>query len=229
VPIFRLLMLFTLTWTWPIVTVADPVELRVSAKQINGFVDTPHSGHLIESLRWIEAHSDFRFHIVVLPPVRAIRTFEQQSFDILLPVPEVSDSNSVSLYQRRVFLFYRDDHSPLDSLDDLEGQSLALVEGFTYDRDAISQRASIQRVTSNEIAVRMVIQGRVDAMLGEEQSILAMARRIGTDRLRYQANAPISETGVYLRFADTLDSTIQEQLNQWLIRYQEMTDDTATN
>lgn len=224
-PIIRLLML--LAMGMPSVALSDPIELKVAAKQINGFVDSPYSGHLIEPLRWIEARSEFRFHIEVLPPARAIRMFEQQQFDILLPVPEAPSSDAVSLYQRRIYLFYRNDQRPLASLEDLKGLSLALVEGFTYDREAISQWATIHRVTSNEIAVRMVNQGRVDALLGEEQSILDMARRIGTDRLCYQADAPVSVTGVYLRYADTLDPTTQERLNQWLIRYREMTDETG--
>lgn len=98
---------------------------------------------------------------------------------------------------------------------------MALVEGFTYDHERIERWATVHWVSSDELAVRMVAQQRVDALLGEEASILQMARTVGTDRLRYQADAPISETGVYLRYAKDLDPAIQASLNDWLVRYRE--------
>lgn len=185
-----------------VATVAHAETLTVAAKHISGFVDSPYRGKFIELLREVEKVSDYTFKISVLPPARAIHIFEAGQADILLPHPVKESALAESFYRKDSFVFYQCDHSPLRKYQDLKNKKLALTRGFHYKSDELLHYAKeLTVVTNDEIALRMVNQGRVDATIGEFSSLDYLIREYKLKNICVDQKTPVGSTGVYLLFS----------------------------
>ena len=175
--------------------------LVVAAKQIHGLIDSPSSGDFVKMLRAIEKFSDLRFQVMVLPPARAVHVFETGGADILFPHPYKSSEFAQSFYTKRSFLFHQC-RKPLTRYEDLQGKSVALTRGYEYNHEAVLAHArEIVIVSSDDIALRMLNQQRVDAVIGEEVSLTNVIRDQGLGGVCCDKHAVLESTGVFMRFA----------------------------
>lgn len=192
--------------------------LVVAAKRIEGMVDGRHKGLLIEQLRAIEKISDYTFTILVLPPARAVHMFEKGEADILLPHPFKTSPYSASMYTKESYIFFRKGDVLLKAYSDLKGKSVAVTRGFHYNYHEIKKYTdNIIVVSGDEIALRMLNHGRVDAVVGEKQSLLDVINEESLNRISFIEGAPVEAQGVYLQFATSKMLDRQErEINQLL-------------
>ena len=176
--------------------------LVVAAKQIRGIIDSPDSGLFVTMLRAIEKTSDMHFDILVLPPARAVHMFETGSADILLPHPHKPSAFAKPFYVKKSYIFYQCGSEPVRAYGDLNGRTVALTRGYQYDYEEIRRHTrEIVTVSSDDIALRMLNQKRVDTVVGEEASFNAIISEEGLDHVCYDKDALVDASQVYLMFS----------------------------
>ncbi|MDX1694558.1 MAG: transporter substrate-binding domain-containing protein [Ketobacteraceae bacterium] len=185
----------------PSLLLAGETTLTVAAKQIRGMVDSPTTGAFVKMLRAVEKISDIRFNIMVLPPARAVQVFETGGADILLPHPYRTTEIARSFYTKRSFVFHQC-QAPLTQYVDLKGKSVAITRGYQYDHEMLARYArEIVIVSSDEIALRMLNQSRVDAVIGEEMSLRAVIADNQLENVCYDRDRVIEASEVFLLFS----------------------------
>jgi len=192
--------------------------LSVVAKQIEGFVDSPVSGFLVEQLRSLEGNSIYRFDIHVVPPARAVKLFETGQYDILLPHPQKPDEFSVSLYTKNTHAFYHKDTGVLRSWEDLEGLDVVVTRGYVLDKKLLDGKAqNVYESVDDMMGLKMLSKKRVQAMIGEERSLSAIIESTGMSELSYDDSSPLVSSGVYLLFwQQRVPLSTQKEINNLL-------------
>ena len=176
--------------------------LVIAAKQIRGMIDSPSTGIFVNMLRAVEQASDMQFNILVLPPARAVHMFETGGADVLLPHPHKTSAFAKPIYTKKSYIFYQCDTEPSRTYEDLANRAVALTRGYQYDHEAIRRHArEVVIVSSDEIALRMLNQKRVDAVVGEETSFNAIITDENLTQVCYDKHAVVDTSQVYLMFS----------------------------
>lgn len=192
--------------------------LTVAAKQIKGFIDSPQRGLFVEMLRSVEKISSYHFKILVLPPARAVHVFESGEADILLPHPRKTSPHARSLYTKRSYIFYQCHKEPLKEYADLHNKRVVLTRGFHYDHhQVVDKAAKVVVVSSDEIGLKMLNQGRVDATIGELVSYKGIVESLGLTQVCVNELNPLKSESVFLMFSPKRANSDAEQVINRLI------------
>ena len=157
--------------------------------------------------------------IRVSPPQRAIRELILGDADVLFPALDVffdakqaMPSQDVSrtdevIYVKRDYVFTRRGNPPLTKLEDLKNKRVGLTRGYPYARAVeYAFDYKLDYSQTDEIGVRKLMLGRLDAFIVEQQSGIKAFENAGAlESMQYDAAQPVSEQDVYFATANTLE------------------------
>ena len=146
-----------------------------------------------------------------VPWVRVLRGVEKQKFDAGLCGTKNAERAAYSHYPEEPLLSYdatlfvRAD-SPLrsSSLEGLKGKSLGTIKGYSYgDTDKLLEENGMSRseTTDRETLLRLLMRGRVDAVLDSILPVVFDARRLGLQDQIRALPPSLSEAPAYLFFS----------------------------
>jgi polar amino acid transport system substrate-binding protein len=156
----------------------------------------PHAGLLLPHNGWVPQvlgialkDSGYEFNVDFLPFRRALLSAQNGDYDAISPL-YISDDREQSLYFSqslgisRTLLFYRSTKPiKFKEIADLSGLHIAIMRGARVN-DEFDRATNFHRieVTSYEQLVRMLMMGRVDALVGDEFVVRAAMENNSTSK-----------------------------------------------
>ncbi|MBU2885296.1 transporter substrate-binding domain-containing protein [Gilvimarinus agarilyticus] len=204
----------------------DPVQ--VGTFPIPLMVESPEKGRFIELMQRIAQDADLKLNIIVTPAKRATRFFIQGEIDIFLPALEgmISPEHRViksqeTIYTKEDFVFTRRGTPLLSSMSDLAGKRIGITRGYPYTPALLNNKSlKLELSSSDEQSVKMLVRGRVDAIVVEEHSGRQAFKNTGQlDQMQYNPEQQLSQMPVYIAYQDTdrghqlaklIDKTLRE-------------------
>lgn len=183
-------------------------EISIAAAELE-----PHAGEQLPQQGWVPQvlgialkQRGYQAHFQFLPFRRALRSAERGYVDAISPL-YISETRkqhllfSEPLGLSQTVLFYRR-AKPIvfNKIADLAGLRVVVMRGARVS-DEFDRAVNIERieVTSYEQQVRMLMMGRVDALVGEEfvvRSVMARTDKHAADLL-VQADTALATQGIY--------------------------------
>lgn len=161
---------------------ASATSVNIAAAELE-----PHAGQLLPHYGWVPRvldialqNSGYQVHFDFLPFRRALVATQHGDYDAIAPL-YISDDREQSLYFSqplgisKTLLFYRSTKPiKFTEIADLSGLHIAIMRGARVN-DEFDLATNFYRieVTSYEQLVRMLMMGRVDALVGDEFVVLA--------------------------------------------------------
>ncbi|UTA46778.1 transporter substrate-binding domain-containing protein [Simiduia sp. 21SJ11W-1] len=191
---------------------APASEIRIAAAEL-----APHAGQLLPEQGWVPRvlalaliEHGYAPHIQFMPFRRALSSAQQGKVEAIAPLYKSPAREAYLLFSdplgvSATALFYRRAHPVhFERIQDLAGLKVAVMRGarVSDDFDSFAQLVRVE-VTSYEQQVRMLMAGRVDAIVGEEFVVRAMIERQYrlADHDIVQAPSPVALQAMYVGVA----------------------------
>nr|WP_319583703.1 transporter substrate-binding domain-containing protein [uncultured Pseudodesulfovibrio sp.] len=122
----------------------------------------------------------------LVPLARAVEELLTDKADMIISLPEkslVEQTEDIGPIKAIALAVWARVETPLRSVRDLEGKKVAVVRGTRNELDKARKLRFIPFPCKNhELGFKMLMAGRVDAVLGPEQGLAEAAKRIGLNR-----------------------------------------------
>lgn len=193
----------------PVVTYPIPVHV-VNAK----------SGLFVELTQAVALAAGIPVALTVMPPPRALQAFLGGQQQVLFPALEVLFPNADTYVRSREaidckedFVFTRAGAPKRPGLADLKGLRVGITRGYPYAREVLDNTSyTLDQAVSDEANIRKLMAGHIDAfILDEKTGIQAFAKLGLSDRMQYQAEAPVSRQEVFYAFQPTHEGRRQAE------------------
>jgi polar amino acid transport system substrate-binding protein len=191
---------------YPLSTSATSVNIAAAELEPHAGLLLPYHGWVPRVLNIALKDSGYTTKFDFLPFRRALMSTENGNYDAISPL-YISDERKQKLYfsdplgVSKTLLFYRN-LAPVkfDSIADLSGLTVAIMRGARVN-DEFDQATNFYRVevTSYAQLVRMLLAGRVDALVGEEFVVRAEIAHHGalSENTLMQATKALATQGIY--------------------------------
>lgn len=151
-------------------------------------------------------------HIEVMSPMRAVRSLQLGTHDALFPALDVYFESAQAIVRTREsidckedFVFTRKGTPLLRSVADLRGRRVGITRGYPYAREVTHSPAfEREEAPSDELNIRKLVAGRIDAFVVDAKTGLKAAEALGLrDDLQHDPALPLSRQDVYVAFRAT--------------------------
>lgn len=191
--------------------------VTIVAGEYKGVLEASGKGVLWQVHKLVAAEAEVDANFTVLPMRRARHGFyaghSQGLFAVFTgvdrPVPVVYSAPFAKVNR---YIFTAPGHRKLTGLTQLAGKKLGLVLGHVYSRLDVDllrlQQTEIQTSPTQLNNVRMLISGRVDAILGNAYGIGELLTRADLPALEYDFHSPVTQYEFAYAFHDNLEGRI---------------------
>lgn len=191
----KFMCLLLLVFLFPAVP-GEARTIKVAAVQIPLMVENSEKGLFVDLIREVGRRTKLKFEIVVVPGQRAHKMFATGLAQLLMPFPKgvrkIRGHFTSPLIVKRDFAFVKKGQAIPRSLEDLEGLTLGITKHYTYNRQIFERpRIKLETALTDEINMRKLAKGRIDAFLVEERSGLKARDLSKADDVVYDNKYPI--------------------------------------
>ncbi len=167
------------------------------------------NGVFIELTKTIAQRANLEIDFLIAPPKRTVGAFLANKIDVLFPALDINFPEGITpikskelIYLKTDFVFTKKGTRMLKSLIELEGKKVGITRGYPYARELINNNLiTIDVANSDDLNVRKLMKGRIDAFVVEEKSGLASFAAEGKkDDFQYDPAVPMSKQNVYYAF-----------------------------
>ncbi len=166
------------------------------------------NGVFIELTKTIAQGSNLDIEFIIAPPKRTISDFLENKIEVLFPALDVSFPVGIKpikskelIYIKEDFVFTKKGNPMLKSLKDLKGKKIGITRGYPYARELTdNDQITVDVANSDELNVRKLMKGRIDAFVVEEKSGLKSFENEGINDFQYDPDVPVSKQDVYYAF-----------------------------
>ena len=153
------------------------------------------------------SHLDIGF--IIAPPKRTISNFLEGKIDVLFPAVDMYFPKGIIplkskelIYIKTDFVFTKKGSPMLKSLTELEGKKVGITRGYPYESKLTDNNLiTTELANSDELNVKKLMKGRIDAFVVEEKSGLKAFENEGIkDDFQYDPAVPMSKQDVYYAF-----------------------------
>jgi len=162
---------------------------------------------LIEVLREIEKKTGEKISLTIKPTKRIQQDFRNGKLTGYFPaltesVPEKS-LKSPPIISKYVLVFSRE--KVINRPDQLEGKRVGIVAGYSYGLNLTSnKKIEFVRVNTEEQGVKMLVNGRIYALLGDVASTYSEIKKQGQEKnLKYDLKDHINVLDAHIVFQGT--------------------------
>jgi len=176
-------------------------------------VENATEGLFVELLREVGQVARLpQLRIEVMPAPRALRNLMTGAHDAVFPALDVFFEPGQTVVRtaetidcKEDFVFTAKGAPVLRSLADLQGKVVGVTHGYPYSRAVMAASGfTLEVAVSDELNIRKLAAGRIDAFVLDEKTGLKAAEALGlADAIQYDRNAPVSRQDVYVAFQPT--------------------------
>jgi len=190
---------------WLVILSAQSSAIEMASYYIPGLVIDQDKGLFVklhrEIFKRLQQPADFK----LLPARRVQLSFQRGELDSYFPElwenvaqPKSDYVVSDSFWYKKVILYARKD-SDIRELSDVYHKTAGAVRGYSYGDDIIhDERFTILYNHNDDMNVKMLLKGRIDAIFGDNASTLnAVKNNIEGDLIYYDLNKPIAVLDVF--------------------------------
>lgn len=173
-------------------------------------VESAQQGLFIELMREVGATAGLQnVHIEVMPPPRALRGLMTGTHDAVFPALDIFFEPGQPLVRtaetidcKEDFVFTARGAPLLRTLTDLRGKVVGITHGYPYSREVMAaQGFTLEVAVSDELNIRKLAAGRIDAFVLDEKTGIQAAKALGlSDAIQYDSLSPVSRQDVYVAF-----------------------------
>ncbi|MAG77065.1 MAG: hypothetical protein CL811_09925 [Colwelliaceae bacterium] len=184
-------------------------RISIYSYYIPGLVDSAQEGTMVDMLAAIEEHSDLKFNLKLMPTARVQQSFIAERIDSYFPeLDEFRPDDScrtVSFMKKAIVAVNLASKPPITDISQLEGMRVGAVIGYSYGKAiANNPKINLHRVDDDNINIRKLLTGRIDAIIGDAHSTLNAINELkATDKVNIDVSQPISLLDVFFVFQPT--------------------------
>lgn len=177
-------------------TVSSAQKVVVAAIEIPLMIESPDQGIFIEYLKEIDRRSFLDFEISVYPGIRAVSLFEAGAVELLIPYPlesgPPSNTYTTPIHVKKDFAFVKKGRSPPGSVEELKGLRVGFTRHYHYSPVLLNAPGMQKSLNpSDELNMKMLQAGRMDAFIVEEQSGLRAKKMANAPDITYDPSRPV--------------------------------------
>jgi len=199
----RILLLCIVTAVFTVSLSAQPY--KIATYPIPLMVESPEKGVFIELAKEVIKRTGEQFTISVFPPMRTVGGFHAGEIDAFFPALDVliqkEIASSEEIYLKRDFAFTRKGVEKITSIGQLKGKNVGITQGYPYANEIVKNKDyKVTVAQSDEINVKNLSAGRIDAFIVEEKTGLKAIENAGVTDVEYAPENPLSTQKVYFAF-----------------------------
>lgn len=168
-----------------------------------GRLEQDGTGHYADMVQAILAETEVDARFVIMPVLRAVRTFDQGGSICMLPAAferwkekfpaltreDIIESEPIDYVTAHIVT--RDGEPVISRLEDLSGKRLAVWVGLTIDTYLSDIDVDLIKTESEESSIRLLMSGRVDAIWNWVPDAYILYERFGYGVPNLDENEPI--------------------------------------
>lgn len=156
-----------------------------------------------------------------------------------VPNPKSAYLVSDSFWYKKVIL-YTLKGSDIKNLEDLFGKHVGAVRGYSYGEELLNEkRINIQYHHNDDLNLKMLLSGRIDAIIGDNKSTLtAVNNNPNARNVEYDLDKPITVLDVFyvchntkkgIKLCDNISKIIRQLKNEKIIQLDRLTGNSKIN
>ena len=192
----------------PLPSMSAEESVQMTSYYIPGLVNSETDGVLVDMLGKISEYSGINFKLRLMPTKRVQQSFAQGN--VLAYYPELEENRhypscrTSNMLQKQIIVFTRAGDDKIDNIAGLHGKKVGAVSGYSYGTEIIKNaKINIQYVKDDDINLKKLLSGRVDAIVGDVHSTVnAINANKANDKVFFDANNPINILDVFFLFRE---------------------------
>jgi len=201
----RIIVLLCVLFVLPLTSHVFAGDYTIASYPIPLMVESPDKGIFIEVTKEIAKRSGLDIEIKIFPTKRTVMNFHENKVDGFFPALDIMINKDISpseeMYFKEDFVFFKEGSSPVSTIEGLSGKKVGITMGYPYAKKITdAQGFKIEIAPKDEINLKKLAAGRIDAFVVEEKSGLQALKQSGVSGITYEAGKPISRQKVYYAF-----------------------------
>lgn len=184
-------------------TAQEPPTYRIASYYIPLLVTDKDSGAFMEMLQEAAKRADIKYEIVMAPPKRAMRYFEDGEVIAIIPALRATLAKDAELtsriFTKQIHAFVLEGNTLPQDIDALKGMRVGLTRGFAYPRAIIvNEHIEIDYADTTDGSLKKLIQGRVDVVVADGYTAVSAIKKMGLKGFKYDLSAVLHEQPAYI-------------------------------
>ncbi len=181
----------------------DPKIYRVATYHIPLLVDDHENGAFMDLLKEAARRADIRYEVVMAPPKRAMRYFEDGDVIALIPALRstlVKDAELTRpIFTKQIHAFVREGDIMPETIASLEGRRIGLTRGYSYPRlITMNENIEVDYADTTEGSLKKLLEGRVDVVVADGYTVLFAIEKMQLDGFSYNLSTVLHEQSAYI-------------------------------
>jgi len=186
----------------------DSKTYRIASYYIPLLVQDSETGAFIELLQEAAKRADIKYEIIMAPPKRAMRYFEDEEVIGLIPAlltTLVKDSALTRpIFTKQIHAFVREGDAIPESIEGLEGKRVGLTRGFSFPRSiTVNEKIEIDYADTTDGSLKKLIEGRIDVVVADGYTALSAINKMKLTGFKYDLSAVLHEQEAFIAFQPT--------------------------
>lgn len=176
---------------------------RIASYYIPLLVEDSRTGAFVQLLQEAAMRAGIKYEIVMAPPKRAMRYFEDNEVDAIIPALRATlakDSALTSpIFTKQIHAFVRAGSARPETIEDLEGMRIGLTRGFSFPRSiTVNENIEIDYADTTDGSLKKLLEGRIDVVVADGYTALAAINKMNLTGFDYDLSVVLHEQAAYI-------------------------------
>ena len=161
------------------------------------------TGAFVELLREAAKRADIQYEMIMAPPKRAMRYFEDGEVFAIIPALLTTLGKDSALtrpiFTKQIHAFVRKGEVIPASIEGLDGMRVGLTRGYSFPRSIIvNEKIEIDYADTTDASLKKLLEGRIDVVVADGYTALSAINKMKLTGFKYDLSAALHEQGVYI-------------------------------
>ncbi len=176
---------------------------RIASYYIPLLVQDRESGAFMELLNEAAKRADIQYEIIMAPPKRAMRYFEDEEVIAIIPALRVTLAKDSALtrpiFTKQIHAFVRKGDAIPETIEDLEGLRIGLTRGFSFPRSiTVNEEIEIDYADTTDGSLKKLLEGRIDVVVADGYTALSALNMMKLTGFDYDLSVVLHEQATYI-------------------------------
>lgn len=206
-----LLIITILFWAaYSMATDGGSKTYRIASYYIPLLVEDHETGAFMELLQEAAKRADIKYEIVMAPPKRSMRYFEDGEVVAIIPALLATLAKDAELtepiFSKQIHAFVRQGDPLPANIKALEGMRVGLTRGFSFPRSiTVNEKLEIDYADTTDASLKKLLEGRIDVVVADGYTALSAINKMKLTGFTYDLSAVLHEQPVYIACQPTAE------------------------
>lgn len=182
---------------------SDFKTYRIASYYIPLLVEDGQTGAFMQLMQEAAKRADIQYEIVMAPPKRAMRYFEDEKVIAIVPALRATLTKDSALtrpiFTKQIHAFVREGNVMPKAIEDLEGLRVGLTRGFSFPRSiTVNEKIEIDYAETTDGSLKKLLEGRIDVVVADGYTALSAINKMKLTGFDYDLSMVLHEQAAYI-------------------------------